>query len=162
MTDANWARWIVASVADYFQSVADSLSLPLLVETADEREEENLRAMNHAELRVNGPAVQEVSKNYHRLWVDINILVSALTGEAQQNAYDLIRYVGEFQNAATQPIPIFKYGDGPDDDDSQIGCLTKRRGISEAVSAHHFGQLGKTERLRQSAVDGRYEMYLST
>lgn len=157
----NWPRWIVASVSVYMQTVATALSLPLIVEGVDERQEDNLRQMNHAELRITGPLTSEVSKGCFRLWVDVNVLLATLMGENKQNSHDLFQHTGKFAEAMMQPIPLLKHGlDALIDDGTQFGCLTLRR--PQVVGVHHFGQLGPTERLRQSAVDGRYEVYLTT
>ena len=53
----HWPRWIFASTADYFKQAADGIELPILIEGIDEREAEKVRANDHVEFRINGPAV---------------------------------------------------------------------------------------------------------
>jgi len=62
----NLARWVFASVANYFSAIVTGIGIPLLVEGVDEREPGDIRE-DHAELRVNGPFVRELSKNYWRI-----------------------------------------------------------------------------------------------
>jgi hypothetical protein len=156
----NLARWVFASVANYFSTVVTGIDLPLLVEGVDEREPEEMQE-DHAELRVNGPFVRELSKNYWRIWVDINILLTNMMSMSQKNAYNIAQWGGTLQEVMLEPIPIYKYGSDPGDDDSLIGCLTLRRSRGDSVRLIHFGQISREDRIRQAVVDGRYEMYLS-
>jgi hypothetical protein len=55
---------------------------------------------------------------------------------------------------------VFKYGEGPEDDETLLGCLTLRSGKRDAIRVIHFGQISREDRLRQSAVDARYRMHL--
>ena len=79
MSSANphWPRWIFASAADYFKQAADGIELPILIEGIEEREAEKMRANDHVEFRINGPAVTELSRGYFRLDVDVNLLLTA-------------------------------------------------------------------------------------
>jgi hypothetical protein len=157
--DKDLARWVFASIAVYFQSIATGISLPLLVEGIDERDSEIMRA-DHAELRINGPFVKEVSHNCWRTWTDINILLTDRMQMSQEDAYGIMRWGGEFESAMNERIPVYKLGPDVGDDDSLLGCLTMRKGQSESVKLFHFGQINSTDRIRQSVIDGRYEMYL--
>ncbi len=155
----NLARWVFASISVYFKSIADGLSLPLLVEGVDEREPEKMRE-DHVELRVSGPLVREVSQGCWRTWTDINILLTNRMLMSQEDAYGIARWGGKFEQAMTNRIPIYKYGPDPGDDSSLVGCLTQRKGVSESIRLVHFGQISRVDRIRQSMVDGRYEMFL--
>jgi hypothetical protein len=157
--DENLARWVFASVAVYFKAVADGLSLPLLVEGVDERESETMEE-DHAELRLTGPFVREVSHGMWRTWTDINILLTTRMFMSREDAYGIARLGGKFEQAMTERIPIYKYGPDVGDDDSLIDCLTQRRGKAEAIKLFHFGQISRTDRIRQAVIDARYEMYL--
>jgi hypothetical protein len=160
--DPNWPRWIVASVADHFKQLSDDIELPLLVEGIDEREAEKIRTMDHFELRLHGPETKEVSKGYFRLYVEINLLVTSFVGGEQQNAYDMTQFLGLIQQAASEDIPVHKYGNTPGvDDDSFLGCLKPDSARNEAVTVFHFGEIDRERHIRQSAVDGRYRIELT-
>lgn len=158
--DVNLARWTMSSIAVYFKTVADTLSLTFFVEGIDERDPNTMR-VEHAELRVNGPLVCEVSKGYWRVHIDINILLTDYMDMSTESAYDINQWGGEFLAAMLDPIPIYRFGDGGNDDDSLVGCLITRKGLSEPARLVHFGQISKEDRIRQAAVDGRFEMYLT-
>ena len=160
MMDTNLARWIQASLAVYFEPVAAGLNLPFFVEGVDERETDVME-VEHCELRVNGPFIREVSKDYWRVHIDINVMLTDYMRMSTEDAYDINRWGGEFLVAMMENIPIYRFGDGADDDGSLVGCLTQRTGFSEPARLIHFGQVSREERIRQAVVDGRFEMYLS-
>jgi hypothetical protein len=150
----------MASIAVYFKDVADTLSLTFFVEGVDEREPDTMR-QEHAELRVSGPYVRELSYNYWRVHIDINIMLTDYMKMSTEDAYDINRWGGAFLVAMMDPIPIFRLGTGAGDDGSLVGCLTQRKGFAEPARLIHFGQVSREDRIRQAVVDGRFEMYLS-
>ena len=93
--------------------------------------------------------------------VDVNLLLTSMMGGQTRNAYDIVQQAGVLLQAAGGPIPVLKWGEGPDDDQSPVGCLTLRSGKRDAIRVIHFGQIGRDDRLRQSAVDARYRMHLT-
>jgi len=158
----NWPRWIFSSLAVHFKNVADGLNLPILVEGIDEREPEKM-LVDRCELRVNGPYIREISSKYWRLWININILMTDYMEGQGENTFKLFNWGGAFLEAMELPIPIYRFGPdtGGVDDQSLLGCLTEMRGKNESIKLIHFGQIGRTERIRQAAVDGKFEMYLN-
>ena len=161
MLNPNWSRWLMASIAVYFKTVADAIPLPLMVAGVNEivaEEQQN----DHAELRVNGPAITEVSKNFYHIEVDINILVTDLMKTTGENAYDIQTWCGLFQEGMAGPIPIYKYGSEAGDNSSEIGCLIPRDNKYDKIRVLHFGQINDVDRVRQSMVDGTFRMDLSS
>jgi len=162
----HWTRWIIASVDDYFRvNVATLLSLPFLVEGQDDRDAVFEGSVDRAELRYNGPFTKELSKDYWQLAVDVNILVTSNYGGASKNRFNLEINLGKFHEFADRCIPIFRFGDpaqAAENDDTLLGYLSPRTGKSDSVRSLHFGQVSKTERIKQGQVDARYYMYIST
>lgn len=159
----NWPRWIFASLAVHFKGVADGLPLNMITEGIDERESETMQG-DRCELRINGPFIREASKNYWRVWINVNVLLTDYMEGQGENTYKLMDWGGAFLEGMNLPIPIYKYGPdvGGIDDQSLLGCLTMLRGSSgESIRLIHFGQIGQVERVRQAAVDGKFEMYLN-
>ncbi len=161
MMNPAWTRWINASVAVYMKTVTDTLKIPLLFDGIDEREPEKMH-YNHAELRIGGPFVKELSKNYWYLQVDINILLTYLMQPTEDNVYDLQTWCGVIQEAMDGPIYVYKYGGEPGDDEAYVGCLRPRTGRYETNRVLSFGQISRVDRVRQAMIDARYEMYLDT
>jgi hypothetical protein len=162
LPNENWPRWIFASIADRFKTVADGLNIPILVEGIDEREAAKIRTVSHVELRVHGPETNEISHNYFQLHVEINLLLTQLNDGAKQNSYQLIQFCGVLQKAASGSIPIYRFG--PDtlgvDDSTLVGCLSPDPLRNRAITVFHFGEIDRDRRIRQSAVDGRYVVFL--
>lgn len=160
----HWSRWITASIADYFKTnVATPLTLPFLVEGVDDRDEAFEQAPDRAELRINGPFTQEQSKGCWRIQVDVNILVTSNMDGAVKNRYTLEINAGKFHEFADTCIPIFRFGDptqSAENDDSRLGKLSPRSGKNDSVRIINFGQINKTDRIRQAQVDARYTMDL--
>lgn len=161
--DPNWTRWIFASVTEHFASnVMTPNSIPFLTEGMHERDTQFMEAPDRAEIRINGPFARELSVNYWRLWVDINILVTSYFGSQQKDVYTLERNLGLIHEFADATIPILRHGSGVVDDGTLLGCLRPRTDKNDSIRIIHFGQLNSTDRLKQSQVDGRYVMYLHT
>ena len=162
----NWARWIFHSVADCLKEVATDAALPVLVEHFDERTAAFERAGDKAEIRITGPFDQELSKGYHRIYVDVNVLLTSRY-EGKKNAATILKYAGLFHEAMSEPIPVWNFGGEPgdyreDDPETQVflGCLIPRPGRNESVRVMNFGQMNKIDKIKQTEVDARYVMEL--
>lgn len=160
-----WPRWITSSIAKYLDTnVATPASLPFLVEGVDDRTQEFEEASDRAECRINGPWTSELSKDYWRVWVDINLMLTCNMDGSQKNAYRLEEIAGKFLNALDTVIATYRLGSSavdPQNDGSLLGCLRSRSGKNDSIRIIHFGQINKTDRVRQAVVDGRYVMYLN-
>lgn len=153
MIDPNWARWILAGVSDHF----DAVSLPLFVEGQERNTKDQKSTM---ELRLDGPWYNEVSKNYWKIRVEINILIQTAMRVADFHLHHTnMGLVG----AAFTDISIFRCGDGPADDDSFLGCLKliQDERKRERVVTSNFGQIETHVKIQQATVEGHYDMTLS-
>lgn len=140
--------------------MADSLPLPLLVEGIDERESEKMD-VDHAELRITGPFINEVSRDFFELHITTNILLTDLMGGEGENTYSLFEWAGAFQEAACKPISVYRYGRDTlgIDDGSRLGCLLPFG--KDGSRLFHYGQVSTKDRVRQSAIDTRHYMQIS-
>ena len=160
MANSNWTRWIFASLADYLTQVAAPMSLPILIETDGERTDAFMHTADHAEVRITGPFLRELSCNYFQAYVDVNILITSRF-DGNGNAYDILKYAGAFASALDQPISVWNYGNEPGDyvasdptSRVSIGYLMPRFGQAERTL--HFGQIDVVDQLRQTEVEARY------
>ncbi|MCA9069146.1 MAG: hypothetical protein KDA84_09500 [Planctomycetaceae bacterium] len=115
---------------------------------------------------MNGPYINEQSKGHYQVWVAVDVLITAHMN-AKDSRFELHRLAGIYQAAIDGNIPLWNYGNQPgdyDDGDSDtqifLGCLRPRNTKQPAVKVLHFGQVDKTETVRQSAVDAELETYL--
>ena len=155
--DENLARWTFQSIVKHFVSTANGLSLPYFVEGIDERSDDDMRA-NHVELRITGPEVKEVSKDYLKVSAVINFLFTEQMDMSGADAYQMSRWIGKFASVMLEPVPVYKYGTGAADDQSLIGCLRVDKGKNEKVRIFHFGQVKPDTRERLSVCDAVYGM----
>ena len=158
----NWARWVFASVASYLKQVALEAELPVVVEGLDERSTDFMEATDRCEIRITGPFTREASHNYFYVEVVANVLFVSRY-EEQKNQYAIMQKIGVFHEAMDGAIAVYKYGREPGDDEhALVGCLSPFQGRNDAIRVLHFGQVNPTDRLKQSMVDARYRMELST
>lgn len=159
----HWGRWIKASVGKYLKQVATTADVPSIMEGLDDRSPQFMEAEDRVEIRVNGPFTNELSAGYYRVHVDVNVLINSAMGNSTKSAYVLDDLLGVFHNAMDGALAVYRFGTGPDDDQSLLGCLTPRSGKSDKddIRTLHFGQLNPTERLKQGMVDARYVMFLN-
>lgn len=165
-SDASWPRWIFASVAHYFSELAGDNGLPLLIEHAADRQDSFSKAGIRVELRSTGPSIRELSRDYFHARVDVNLL---FTSRYDADAYEILRFAGIFQEAMSVPIPLWNYGNQPGDytdadPESQVhlGCLLLVDGRNDSLRLLNFGQIEPVDKVKQTMLDGRYEVYFST
>ena len=97
----------------------------------------------------------------------MNVLLQSRYGNANKNAYTIHKNAGLFLEAMSIPIGVWNYGNEPgdysDDPETQefLGCLEPRPGKNDSIRVNHFGQIDKVDKLKESAVDARYVMYLT-
>lgn len=164
----HWARWIFASLADYLKKTiteGDNIELrtvPVLIEGVDERTDTVMQATDHAEVAITGPFSRELSHEYYELKVGVRVLIHSRMDKPPKNRYTPQQIAGLFHEAMDAVIAVYRYGNGPDDDQSLLGCLSPLAGRHDAVRVFNFGQMNPTDRLRQSMVDCWYVMELTS
>ena len=152
-------RWIKVSHNKYFSDIAIANNIPYFVEGIDERESTEMKA-SHIEIRSTGPFIKEVGNDYFVIDSIANILCTDLMQMTTTDAYLMSRWTGIFAAAMLEPIPIYRYGPGAQDDDTLVGCLRVKDGRYDAIKVYHFGQVSGTDRVKQSEVDGLFDMRL--
>ena len=155
--DKNWPRWIFASITKHF---SDVISLPLFVEGMD-RQTKDLK--HFAEIRIDGPETNELSADYWRLYVEINVLIQTIMDD--ENLHRHWDNIGDVNMAFWNCISVYKHADkdGQNGDGSKLGCfkLVTDRYDRENIDTSNFGQIDKSVKLQQATVEAHYEMFLS-
>lgn len=146
----DWARWIFASTSKYFQEIADAYPIHFFIESTERQTNEESKWI---EFRIDGPQITELSHNYFRLDVEINILWSINLDDT--DFHEPYRIAGALAEAMTD-ICIYKYGD----DESLLGTLTLRQDANNPVRCNSFGQVRPDTQLIQGTVEGSYSMFL--
>lgn len=151
----NWPRWTFASASKHFSTAAAAYPIALFIEGTDRQTNTEVKWL---EFRMDGPRLTEVSRNYYRLDVEINMFWSA--NMDQVDFHEPYRLIGLLQTAMTD-ICVYRYGDGPDDDDSFLGTLQLVQDRSNPIRMANFGQILPDTKIVQGTVEGTYKMYLT-
>lgn len=112
------------------------------------------------EFRMDGPYFFQPSKSIWSAKIEVNILVQSILDD--EDFHKIHRYVGIVAKAFTS-IPIYKYGNGNDDDDSQFGCfeLLQNARDRDLLTISHFGVIDPVKHLTQASVEGHYSVQLT-
>jgi hypothetical protein len=154
--NSNWPRWLFASITKYFNDNRNNIAM--FIEGQD-RETERLDS--YFELRIDGPFILQQSKDYWQLDVEINVLICVT--KSRTDFHKQFRLQGALAKLFTD-IPIYKLGDGPDDDQTILGCLklSPSQNFRDAVRVSNFGQIQPELPLLQSTIEAHFEITLDT
>jgi len=149
----HWSRWIKASCAKHFSGISDETKF--FVE-GFVRDTENLP--DWVEFRIDGPFIKEHTRESWELAIEINVLISVTEGV---DIYRQEVIVGRVTELFLDCIRVYRYGNGPDDDQTELGCLELRKPSNrEKLTVSNFGKLRPDTQLTQASVEGHYLMFL--
>lgn len=152
MINPDWSRWVWASCSKFFDDNKGAYFLFIegLTRTTDGKEV-------FLEYRMDGPNIREPSNNYFVFDITINLMVQV--GISNYDAHAFQRAFGWAQSMFVPCIPIYKYGDGPNDDQSQLGFfILKNSREIDFVHSLQLGQIDPIMKLMQGTVEGHYRM----
>ena len=149
----NITKWVFGSALKAFTDVI-STNLAIHVEGAirDTNDESDW-----CELRIDGPAIREISKNLLKITCEVNILVS--THIDPENLYREVENLNVVVPAFTD-FDVYKYGSGAADDQSRVGRLRLEPlvDLRERIQISKFGQIDPSTPLMQATVEGHFIM----
>lgn len=151
----NWPRWIFASISKHFNDELTAAGLTLFIE-GQHRDTKAIK--DFAELRLDGPNMIEVSRNYWQLKIEVNHIVQSAMDDT--NYHRIHQNVGVVAAAYTRTINVYKLGTGAQDDQSFLGCLHLLQERRDVLEINHFGQISESLKLVQATVEGHYQMHL--
>lgn len=161
--DTNLPRWSHASMAKFFSDLVATLPSDgrprYHVEGVDE--DEALDFQHDSILfRMVGPYAYGGS-NTEWFKFEIQVLCTDIVQTTKDRAWTVFQWAGVIQDAMLGPMPIYKFGDGPDDDrDVLVGCLQPDDTIGDAIRVVPYGQVDKEVRVKQVAVIGKFLLCL--
>jgi hypothetical protein len=148
----DWVRWCYSSINKFFDTKKSSYDLYIEGDIRTQQDEAEF-----AELRIDGPFISNPQKGLYYLDVEINILCQ--THLDPRRFYTAQVMVGTFTSAFTNQIPVYKYGDGPLDDNSLLGCF-HLIGRNQGVDVGYFGIVRSDTKIVQTTVEGHYRLEL--
>ena len=152
-------RWIMASCRHFFHDRRGQFSM--FFEHAgskDLRTDAGGKIVDYFEFRLDGPFSQQHSKNETEYAVEINILCISNLKTKYTDQIEIM--VGIAAASFELNIPVFRFGDQPQDDQSLVGCLKLVQGKNEQVRVSRFGQANPDTQVIQASVEGHYTMRL--
>jgi hypothetical protein len=151
----NLPRWIAASCADHFDTYKGTCFLHF--EGTGPRPVDTGRKY-WAEFRLDGPYRGSGTAHEENYTVEINVLLCAVIED--NYAYRIQDLQGQFAEAFTNCIPIYRYGNGPQDDDSLVGEMNLVTTQGERVMISNFSMIGPNTQLKQGSIEGHYSLRL--
>jgi len=153
--DSNWDRWIFATMSGDCVTQFGS-TYPVFIEGTHRGLPTNTELI---EFRMDGPDQKQPSRSYFILSCEINILCRSFMDD--DDYHKMRRLIGEVKSWLGQDHCIYRYGDGPDDDDSFLGTLQlKNRRSKELVLVNYFGQIDPKYRLEEATVAAAFDLYV--
>ena len=110
--DPNIVRWMFTSVAEHVKTLTPQY--PLYLDSYSGTDQA------WGEIRFDGPIIENYEYSSFRFDVTVNILVTCFCGSDE---YAIYRVAGAFATALDNDICCFKYGNGPEDDQSMFVTL---------------------------------------
>jgi hypothetical protein len=154
MINPNWDRWVWASVTDFMDKQKGQFYL--FIEGLS-RVVDGKKAF--IEFRMNGPNIYEYSNNLFYLDIVVNFCVQQATDSYDAHAF--MRAFGWAKSMAQPCIPIFKYGQELQDDQSQLGIMQLQCSSKvDFVKGLQLGQVDPVMKLMQGTIEASYRMQL--
>lgn len=145
-----------SAVADNAVITIWTSSIGIFIEGTSSRD---LSKSEYIEIRVDGPYVDERTKDDFMLKLEVNLLIQTIINP-QKNIYRHAEMEGVCVSAMIT-IPIYKLGSEAADDQSQIGCLDLNTDEPrDHIMVHNFGQIETDIKLQQATVEGHYKIEL--
>ena len=148
-------RWVVASIHKYI----DANRGPVVLYLEGQNRQQNNEIPDHFELRVDGPHMHQITRSEWEFYVEISLFIHS--NHDQKDLHKIHRLLGHALNAMAVCIPVYKYGDGLDDDRNLLGQLVRVDTPSEPTDVANFGQIESTLPVDQGTVAGKYYMCLT-
>lgn len=152
--NSNWPRWIYASVTNHF-ATATGYKTFVEGEPRTTWEEEDF-----IEIRMDGPYFTKLDSATWEAMIEVNVLLQSVIDFV--NLHKIHTMAGAVSLAFATPFQIFKYGNGPLDDQSLLACveLLQNKRDRQILSVNHFGQIASDKPLQQATVEGHFKIQL--
>lgn len=153
MINPNWARWVWASCTKFMDDNKGPYFLFIEGTTRQTAQKDAF-----LEFRMDGPNIREPSHNYFVADVTINIMIqSTMDG---YDAHKFQRAFGWAQSMFRGCIPVYKFGNGPQDDPNVLlGYLVLKNSLRvDSVKSLQLGQVDPILKMMQATVEAKYQM----
>jgi len=151
----NWDRWIFATMSGDLQTQFGG-TYQIFIEGTHRGLPTDTELI---EFRMDGPYRRQPSRGCFILRCEINLLIRSYMDD--DDFHKMRRLAGQVANWLGQDHCIYRYGDGPNDDQSLLGTLQlKNRAKNDNVLVNHFGQTDPKYRVEEGTVEATFEIHL--
>lgn len=164
MASANpkWPRYVKASLTRYLLAVAAPVDgLALIVNGVHtDTNPDYVAATYKAEATIAGPFTREISKNYHRVWVTVTIVLSGATGN-EQDVFRQGDIAGKLVEALDACIDVREYEASYTEGDPApelVGHLRPSDGANDHIGARDIKPTD-ADKLRHTFIEARFIGY---
>jgi len=151
----DWIRWCYASINKHFDNLKGGYELYIEGDVRTLQDEAEF-----AELRIDGPFITIPQKSLYLFYIEVNILCQTHLDPRQH--YAAQQMVGLFARSFKNLINVYKYGDGPLDDESLLGCFHLSRDLKDTLDISYFGIIKNDTKILQTTIEGHYQLELCT
>lgn len=157
----NWERWCKISIIKHFEKgispeQGNAEGSYFFVE-GFARDTEG--RSDWVEFRLDGPYIKQPVRNQFRLYFELNLLV--VVQEGNEDAFRINKLTGLVSSLFLDCVEVKRYGVGPEDDDTLLGCLCLvPRPSNERIQVSHFGKINPSVGIYQASVEGHYQILL--
>jgi len=165
MINENWAKWVYSSILNHFEESEYFIKWETYLEDPHTYDEQGITPMyidgcsfdskdvkDYIEIRIEGPDIVEVSNNYFKITLDLNILTSVTK---DSNIWKTHELVGKVQKTFST-ISVYRYGSGTEDNNSLVGCLNRQNKM-ETIP---WGQPDPNIKQIQQTIESQYKMQI--
>jgi len=147
--DPSIPRWIKASAFEHVKTLTNG-AYPIYLNSYN-------GDSSWAELRMDGPMVENYEFASFRFDVTLNILATCFSGDDE---YAIDRMVGILGTSLDNDICLFKYGNGLEDDQSMFGTLQMYPSKDRKVDIVHFGLITPDSKFKRASIEASYTLWL--
>lgn len=148
-------KYLIQSLAEYFRPIVSSLGIEFFVDTIDE-EQDDIFQKDSCVLRMDGPILQEGSKDVEWYKIEIQLLLTDIR-QSKENAFNIYEWAGTLQKALQDPIPIFQIAE-EEIDDVLINCLAPDKSVRNNIRVVNFFAGDTDLRVRQMSIQGKFTL----
>jgi hypothetical protein len=152
LINENIPRWIRASISKYFNDTLKG-KLPVFVEGMDLRP----GGTEFCEVRLDGPTFKQYGSKW-KVSIHLSVLIQMIFDDS--DIYKIDRETGKVVAAFPTTLSIFRLGNGPDDSNEYLDCLSVISEGGEDIVVIPYGKIAASTNLMQTTVGAHYYMWL--
>ena len=150
--NANWDRWVYASVAKHLRA---AIASEIVFDFGGKRTSAWETADHRAEVTIGGFRTQQINRSKFKVECDVFVIVSS---DITANNYTHVDVVGDVANALDQCVTVMDFGATGL---VEVGLLRGKKGDDQFIAPDHIKPKQTDDRLHSTVnvtLDGRFKI----